>query len=259
MASAANVMPMDPAPSPPNPSPANALPAKHWRADAVVLFVCGVLIACTGVSLALTAVARAVAPQSEVARIVANQLALQLPVIVGAHFFLRFHGTGWRVGFGFRRVPRAWWLGAAAGVVAVLVGYPLQYAAGKLIVWAGGHPAEQEAVRLIARAGTGERFLLAIVAIGGAAFAEEILFRGILYQSLRDAGFRRVAYWGMAIFFGAIHLNLAAFLPLALFGALLAWLYEKTGTLGAGIAAHAAFNLAGFLAAVFSGTPAPAP
>ena len=102
---------------------------------------------------------------------------------------------------------------------------------------------------------TGERWLLAVVAIGGAALAEEILFRGVLYQSVRDAGFRRAALWGTAILFGAIHANAAAFVPLTLFGALLAWLYERTGTLTAGMAAHAAFNLIGFLSAVFFGQP----
>jgi membrane protease YdiL (CAAX protease family) len=229
------------------------LPANHWKADAVLWFVCWVLVACAGLSAAFVAVARGLEPHPEAWKIVANQLALQLPIILGAHFFLGFHGTDWTSGFGLRRVPRAWLLGIGAGLAAVLVGYPLQFAAAKTIEWLGGHPDTQEAVRIIARANSTQRFLIAIVAIAGAALAEEILFRGILYAAVRDAGFPRLALWGTAIFFGAIHANLAAFVPLALFGAVLALLYDRTGNLGACIAAHATFNVVGFLTAVFSG------
>ena len=54
-----------------------------------------------------------------------------------------------------------------------------------------------------------------------------------------------MALWGSAVFFGLIHVNAAAFLPLTLFGLVLAWLYERTGNLLASITAHALFNQIG--------------
>jgi membrane protease YdiL (CAAX protease family) len=46
--------------------------------------------------------------------------------------------------------------------------------------------------------------------------------------------------------FGAFHLNVMSFLPLAFFGLVLTWLYERTGNLLAPILAHSLFNLANF-------------
>jgi membrane protease YdiL (CAAX protease family) len=45
-----------------------------------------------------------------------------------------------------------------------------------------------------------------------------------------------------ALIFAAAHGSLAALLPLFVFGCVLAFLYEKTGSLWAPIAVHALFN-----------------
>lgn len=244
----------------PNPAPP-ALPAsapRGWRADLVALYFCGVLLACAVVGPALGAVADRLAPGSKAARVVAGELSLQLPVLVGAHLFLRRHGTGWVAGFGLRRRPRAWALGAGVGTASFVAGLGLQYVATAVLERLGRPAPLQDAVLVIAQAGPLGRAGIGLFAIAGAAVAEEVLFRGILFAAVRDAGLPRAALWGTALFFGAIHMNLAAFVPLTLFGAALAWLYARTGTLGSGIAAHAAFNLLGFLAAAFSDPP-PAP
>jgi membrane protease YdiL (CAAX protease family) len=41
--------------------------------------------------------------------------------------------------------------------------------------------------------------------------AEEMLFRGIIYPAIKQAGFPRLALWGSALLFGAFHVNLVTF------------------------------------------------
>ena len=96
---------------------------------------------------------------------------------------------------------------------------------------------------------------LGVVTIGLAPLAEEILFRGILYPTIKQAGFPRVALWGTSLLFAAIHLNLAIFLPLLLLALMLTWLYEKTDNLLAPIAAHSLFNMLNFVRFLLDSRP----
>jgi membrane protease YdiL (CAAX protease family) len=77
--------------------------------------------------------------------------------------------------------------------------------------------------------------------------AEEMLFRGILYPAIKQAGFPRLALWGTALLFAAIHLNLVTFFPLMVLALGLTWLYERTDNLWSSIIAHALFNAMNFV------------
>jgi membrane protease YdiL (CAAX protease family) len=73
-------------------------------------------------------------------------------------------------------------------------------------------------------------------------FAEEVLFRGF-----GQAGMRRLvgpagALLLTALLFGVAHAALAVLLPTFVLGFVLSWLYERTGSLAAPIAAHALHN-----------------
>ncbi len=70
---------------------------------------------------------------------------------------------------------------------------------------------------------------------------EEILFRGALYGALRRVIGAPVAIALSALVFGALH-DAPALLPVAALGALMAWLYERTGRLAAPIAVHVLHN-----------------
>ena len=87
-----------------------------------------------------------------------------------------------------------------------------------------------------------------MVAIVIAPPAEEALFRGLIYPAVKRAGFPRLAWWGSAVLFAAVHWNLPSFLPLILLALVLTWLYEKTDNLLAPIAAHGLFNALNFVA-----------
>jgi membrane protease YdiL (CAAX protease family) len=101
--------------------------------------------------------------------------------------------------------------------------------------------------------------LLGVFVVVGSPVVEELFFRGLLLRSLE----RRLAPMGprlgpicsvviSAVAFGLAHNEELQFFGLALFGVLLAVLAIRTGRLGPGIVAHAAFNAVavGFLAQV---------
>ena len=73
-----------------------------------------------------------------------------------------------------------------------------------------------------------------------APLVEEVLFRGLLLESLRERG-RQAALVGSGAAFSVWHLTPSALRYYALMGLLLGWLYMKRGLL-CSMAAHVAFN-----------------
>jgi len=94
---------------------------------------------------------------------------------------------------------------------------------------------------------------LAIVLVGLVApFAEELFFRGFVYRCFR-------ARWGVtagiiasAALFALIHVHPVGLVPIFFIGCVLAYLYERTGTLVAPITLHAVNNIVAVLAAHFA-------
>ena len=113
---------------------------------------------------------------------------------------------------------------------------------------------EQDLVQWI-KPGTysaGVRSLLVFVAVFEAPLAEELLFRGIMFRGLAKI---MPAFAAMAIsggIFSIIHVNAQVFVPLWFLGIAFAWLYHRTGTILAPLAAHFSFNLLNLIL-VFSG------
>jgi membrane protease YdiL (CAAX protease family) len=85
------------------------------------------------------------------------------------------------------------------------------------------------------------RITYAIIAIGVAPFAEEYLFRGLLYRALdREWGGWR-AVIGSAAFFVIYHPPIS-WIPVGLLGVGCALLYKKTGNLGTAVILHLFYN-----------------
>lgn len=167
--------------------------------------------------------------------------------------FLREHQLSWSEGFGFgndRR--RAVLLGLLMALAFLPLAWMLQIATAALLSLLHVAADAQVAVQALQEAPTWvQRLPLGFVAIVLAPPAEEMLFRGLLYPTLKRSGFPRLALWGTALLFAAVHWNLLSFLPLVLLALLLTWLYEKTDNLLAPIAAHGLFNLLNFVALQF--------
>jgi membrane protease YdiL (CAAX protease family) len=149
-----------------------------------------------------------------------------------------------------RDLPRELGIGAALGMAATLalgilvtfVLQPLFHA----IVHHDVTPAEQ--------VGTGIHgweavmFVLAVVVV--APVVEEFFFRGLFFRALRDRHGFVVGALGSGVLFALLHsgaggmaANVMLQIAIATFGVCLAAMYEWRGTLGANVAAHAAFNL----------------
>ena len=75
-----------------------------------------------------------------------------------------------------------------------------------------------------------------------APVAEEIFFRGVVYNAWERERGVWVAVLGSAALFAAIHSSLFAFVPIFALGVTLALIYRSTRSLAATIAMHAGFN-----------------
>jgi membrane protease YdiL (CAAX protease family) len=128
----------------------------------------------------------------------------------------------------------------------------LRWISADLMQRIGRQPAPQQSVQMLqTTVALAPQIYLAIQAIVFAPITEELLFRGILYPSIKQQGYPKLALLITSVLFGALHLNLMLFVPLTFLGLMLGWLYEKTDNLGASIFAHSFFNLANYLWAVW--------
>lgn len=101
----------------------------------------------------------------------------------------------------------------------------------------------QESVRLLQT--TRDPLIIAMMVLAAVIVApvcEEVVFRGYLYPAAKKFAGTWVAGGCTALLFAAAHANLAALLPLFLFGVVLVVLYEKTGSIWAPVAVHLCFN-----------------
>jgi len=129
-------------------------------------------------------------------------------------------------------------MGIAVGLGLVLIGDIVLAGQAKIV---GPHP---EAVAEILKTHKGTAsFLYDFASICIIApFAEELLFRGVIFAGLAQW---LPLGWAAAIsgvIFGAAHLDPWSIVPLAIVGTGLALLYRRTGSLWPNIVAHATFN-----------------
>lgn len=104
-----------------------------------------------------------------------------------------------------------------------------------------GHLIGDPVARLIVSDGTPARVVEAIlVMVVAAPVVEEIVFRGILLESLRNRG-ERLALVVSSVLFAIAHLNPAELVYYTAMGAVLGRRYQRRG-LRCSMAAHAAFN-----------------
>jgi len=239
------------------------LPEKTWKTEAAIrlmLAVFGTL--CVGIILveAVTKlnswfsqgelIARFSPGEIKLFSMVIMTLALHGASLLWVRSFLKEEHLSWREAFGFDAPRKS--RTVCLSMLAVILVLPVAWSLQQLSVWIMNtmhlHPSAQEVVHEIQSKGVSsfQHVLLALVALIGAPIVEEILFRGIMYPTIKRAGYPRIALWGTVILFGLTHANTAAFFPLVFFAVILTKLYEETGNLLSPILAHALFNLANF-------------
>jgi membrane protease YdiL (CAAX protease family) len=84
--------------------------------------------------------------------------------------------------------------------------------------------------------------LLIFLIAGMAPLCEELFFRGVIFGAARAAGLTKVGIAISAILFACAHLSLLLAPFYATFAVVMCWLYMRTGTLAAPMAAHATLN-----------------
>lgn len=178
-----------------------------------------------------------------------QMIVAELAVLLFLIGFLRAQRVRWRDAFGLaNQRQRALLAGVIVAFLFLPVGDGLQWASAQVMARFHWEPQEQQAVHALrVTSEWSSRLMLAGLAIVLAPMAEEILFRGIMYPAIKQAGFPRLALWGVSILFACVHFNLVTFVPLLVLALLLTALYERTDNLLAPIAAHALFNALNFV------------
>ncbi len=182
-------------------------------------------------------------------RLLISVLSFHGAALFLVYFFLREHNLNWDQAFGFENRPmRAVLIGAFVGFIALQMTWGLGYEWAKLLERMTLHPHPQETVVMLQNVeGWRDRLATGIATILIAPVVEEILFRGILYTTIKRMGYPRIALWFTALFFALIHANLATFVPLTFLAIVFIGLYEYTGNLLGCIVAHSLFNAANFI------------
>jgi membrane protease YdiL (CAAX protease family) len=202
------------------------------------------------------------AVQKDLVGMVIAALSMQGGFVLWIWFFLREIKLSCREAFGIEAtgLGRATLWGIAGACIFAPVAVGLQQILGLWIELMTKHPAEAQSVVTALQkpdAPVAEQIFIGVWAVLVAPPAEEMLFRGVLYPTIKQLGFPRVARWTTALLFGAMHANLLAFLPLVIFALILIDLYEKTGSLWASITAHSLFNFINWLLLMLTTGPHP--
>jgi membrane protease YdiL (CAAX protease family) len=229
--------------------------SKPWRAEAfgrqlLVLMVCGY----GGLFLGawVQQLAGGGVPEGSIGRMIVATLSFQGAGLILIARFLREQQTNWAESFGFlNRWRQAVVLGLLAALIFLPLGWGLQQASA-LVMTHLPHfkmePKEQLPIHALrVSMSWGGRLALGATAVLLAPVTEELLFRGILYPAIKQAGHPRLALWGTSLLFAAVHMNLVTFVPLAVLALVLTALYERTDNLLAPITAHVLFNALNFV------------
>lgn len=217
----------------------------------LVLVITFATVRLIGLLLAPVGAALGLAEARDASLVIGVQLLLlgvQTAVLVFAIYLVavRWRGVRWAE-FGLRPARRVWYLRALAiAPLALLITGGLNLVIRQIL---GGVPANPQ-FTVIAPAGFSWLGLIGmLVMVGGfMPFAEELLFRGLFYRWLRERWGVPAAVAASALLFSLLH-GIPWLVPaLAVVGALLALVYEKSGSLWVAVLVHGLFNSAGVLA-----------
>lgn len=168
-------------------------------------------------------------------------LTVEVLVLLGGFAYLRSRGSwSWHI----LGPVRPHWKHLPIGIGVGLSGYLIVVVLGALAVELVG-PLEPPGQELVDRTlqGGAATILGMIVAVGVGPIVEEFIYRGVLFQGLRQ----RLGLWpamGLsALVFGVVHLLAPFYMAiLAIFGFWLAGAFHRTGSLIVPVVGHITFN-----------------
>jgi membrane protease YdiL (CAAX protease family) len=171
------------------------------------------------------------------ALMVALYAVLLLPVLVVA----RRRGVPFFEAVGLRPVRKLPAAGFVAGVVILSLWFGVQYSALMSTLGWKLNGTSVDIMRGFGRTPTG---IVLIFLVGGvlAPFVEEIVFRGVVFSSLRDHWGEGRALLVSSALFGIIHLAPLSMVPTGFIGLLLARAFSSTRSLWPAVIAHSVYN-----------------
>jgi membrane protease YdiL (CAAX protease family) len=105
-------------------------------------------------------------------------------------------------------------------------------------------PAKQPVVELLLKEkNTGFVLYSSLFAAVAGPFIEELFFRGFMYGAVKKYIGALAAAVVTSLIFAGLHAHVVGFFPIVALGLMLAYLYEKTGTLVSSITLHMIHNL----------------
>ena len=239
------------------------LPAKPWRLDAVFFFLAAqalcILLGGIAIDLAHSHKVPGFQGDEGFGSIIVGTLSFQGATWLLMALFFWLQETSWKDGIGFTK--RKLVVAPVLAVVTLALVLPAAWALQRASIWLFEKPASvwvlhklhinlepEAAVSLIANATSRpEQIYLAIFAVVLAPVAEEFIFRGVLFTTLKQHGFSKTAWIGVNLLFALIHGDLEIFVPLFFLSLVLTWLYEITDSLLASFFTHALFNAANLI------------
>jgi len=207
-----------------------------------------ILLACLSGGLSFAAWGQKMAGLTDEGRSGEQMVVAEAAVLLFFIGFLRARRVKWSDAFGIGNNLRH---GILAGIALACIFLPvaqgLQWGSYHLMTNLRIEPQAQEAVRALCITNTWtNRLVFGSLALFLSPVVEELFFRGMLYPAIKQAGFPRLAIWGVSLLFALVHFNLVSFVPLFVLAILLTLLYEHTDNLLAPITAHALFNALNF-------------
>jgi membrane protease YdiL (CAAX protease family) len=227
---------------------------KNWDREAAKLLGLGILasmlLGWSLSGLAGSLLSSFKKPDIQLVQFIISTMSFQGVTMVMIWFFLKEQRVSWNDAFGFWKMPV--WRSAMIGTIAaafMLVGTIfLGWLADKLMRLAGMTPQARTAVEVVMNSSSvGRKVYYGLAAVVLVPPAEELLFRGLIYPSVKQSGHPLLAVWGTSLLFAAIHFNILAMIPLLFVALALTLLYEATDNLLVAIFAHSLFNLANFM------------
>jgi membrane protease YdiL (CAAX protease family) len=236
------------------------LPAKPWRLDAVFFFIAAqflcILLGGIAIDLLHSHKVHGFQDEEGFGSVIVGTLSFQGATWILMALFFWLQETSWQDGIGFTKKKLV--MAPVLAIAALALVLPATMALLWASNWVLEKPAAvwvldklhiklepEAAVSLIANATSRpEQIYLAIFAVLLAPVAEEFIFRGVLFTSLKQHGFSKTAWIGVNLLFALIHGNLQIFVPLFFLSLVLTWLYEITDSLLASFFTHALFNAA---------------
>ena len=225
-------------------------PAPPWRVE-VKWFLClgvGAFGLLTGA--AVSAVARIVFSPSALALGACVHISAQVAALIGLWCLPPRGALADKLGIGkigFAEVKTAF-AGLGAIYLFELVALPVW---GWLLRRLDIAYEEKQSLMELCAAADWRLFIWLLVLVGVVIpIGEELFFRRLLFGVLRPLGVV-AALILTSMIFGALHGFLYGFPVLTVFGAVLQWLYLRTGNLATNILAHSIFNLVSLCAAFF--------